>query len=51
VQVQLIDDLLDVSRIITGKLALDMQPVDLAPVIEAALASGTPHGHGQEHRH
>jgi signal transduction histidine kinase len=41
-QVQLIDDLLDVSRIITGKLALDMQPVDLAPVIEAALSSARP---------
>jgi signal transduction histidine kinase/ActR/RegA family two-component response regulator len=41
-QVQLIDDLLDVSRIITGKLPLEMQPVDLAPVIEAALASARP---------
>ena len=28
-QAQLIDDLLDVSRIITGKLRLDVQPVDL----------------------
>ncbi|HEX8236987.1 MAG TPA: ATP-binding protein [Abditibacteriaceae bacterium] len=41
-QVQLIDDLLDVSRIITGKLPLDMQPVDLAPTIEAALSSARP---------
>ena len=35
-QAQLIDDLLDVSRIISGKLRLDVQPVDLPPVIEAA---------------
>ena len=32
-QVQLIDDLLDVSRIVTGKLSMDFQPVDLATVI------------------
>jgi two-component system CheB/CheR fusion protein len=32
-QVQLIDDLLDVSRIVTGKLSMDVQPVDLAMVI------------------
>ncbi|HSE98792.1 MAG TPA: ATP-binding protein, partial [Blastocatellia bacterium] len=36
-QSQLIEDLLDVSRIITGKLRLDVGPVELAPVIEAAL--------------
>lgn len=35
-QSQLIDDLLDVSRIITGKLQIDRAPVDLANVIEAA---------------
>jgi signal transduction histidine kinase len=28
-QVQLIDDLLDVSRIIAGKMRLDVRPVDL----------------------
>ena len=28
-QAQLVDDLLDVSRIITGKLSLDLRPVDL----------------------
>jgi PAS domain S-box-containing protein len=37
-QAQLIDDLLDVSRIITGKLRLDARPVDLAAVVEAAVA-------------
>jgi len=36
-QSQLIDDLLDVSRIITGKLSIDRTRVDLAKVIEAAL--------------
>ncbi len=32
-QVQLIDDLLDVSRIVTGKISTDFRPVDLAMVI------------------
>ncbi len=36
-QSQIIDDILDVSRIITGKLALDLNPIELAPVIEAAV--------------
>ena len=36
-QVQLITDLLDVSRIISGKLHVDAQPVLLAPVLEGAL--------------
>lgn len=36
-QHQLIEDLLDVSRIITGKLRLNVRPVDLAPVISAAI--------------
>ncbi|MGH9945326.1 MAG: sensor histidine kinase [Pyrinomonadaceae bacterium] len=34
---QLINDLLDVSRIVSGKLRLETRPVELAPVIEAAL--------------
>ena len=36
-QRQLIDDLLDISRIITGKLRLDVCPVELAPMIEAVI--------------
>jgi signal transduction histidine kinase/DNA-binding response OmpR family regulator len=36
-QVQLIDDMLDVSRIVTGKMRLDVRPVDLRTVVEAAL--------------
>ncbi|HKH49987.1 MAG TPA: response regulator [Thermoanaerobaculia bacterium] len=41
-QAQLIADLLDVSRIITGKLRLDLQPVELPRIIEAALESVRP---------
>ncbi|MBD1844304.1 PAS domain S-box protein [Cyanobacteria bacterium FACHB-63] len=36
-QAQLIDDLLDISRILRGKLSLDAAPVDLREVIAAAL--------------
>ena len=41
-QAQLIDDLLDVSRITSGKIRLDLAPVDLAMVIDAALAAIQP---------
>jgi PAS domain S-box-containing protein len=41
-QAQLIEDLLDVSRIITGKLRLDVRPLDLLPVIEAAVDAVRP---------
>jgi PAS domain S-box-containing protein len=34
---QLIDDLLDVSRIVAGKLQLEIGPVDLVAVIESAI--------------
>lgn len=36
-QAQLVEDILDVSRMITGKLRLDMEPVDVASVINAAI--------------
>ena len=36
-QARLTDDLLDVSRFAAGKLQLDVRPLDLVPVIEAAL--------------
>ncbi|RKH53884.1 response regulator [Corallococcus sp. AB050B] len=39
VQTQLIEDLLDVSRIITGKMRLEIRPVPPAAFIEAALDS------------
>ena len=41
-QAQLIEDMLDVSRIVTGKLRLDVQPVDLQAVVEAALDAVRP---------
>jgi PAS domain S-box-containing protein len=41
-QSQLIEDLLDVSRILSGKLRLDLQPIDFAPVVEAAVTSVFP---------
>ena len=37
VQEQLIADILDVSRIVTGKLRLDLRPLDLEPVVDAAI--------------
>ncbi|HEY6805331.1 MAG TPA: ATP-binding protein [Pyrinomonadaceae bacterium] len=36
-QARLIDDLLDVSRIITGNLRLELQPLNLATIVEAAV--------------
>src|SRR5690606_3753001 len=39
VQTQLIEDLLDMSRIISGKVRLDVQQVDLQDVVKAAVAS------------
>ena len=39
VQAQLIEDILDVSRVITGKLRLHNAPVDIASVINAAIDS------------
>lgn len=41
-QAKLIEDLLDVSRIVSGKLNLSMQPVDLGAVVEAAVESQRP---------
>jgi signal transduction histidine kinase len=42
VQTQLIEDLLDVSRIIRGKLNLNIHPLNLASVIEAAINTVRP---------
>ena len=41
-QSQLIDDLLDVSRIITGKLRMDVQPADPNAFIDAAVEAVRP---------
>lgn len=37
IQAQLIEDILDVSRIITGKLRIELNPIQITSVIEAAL--------------
>ena len=42
IQEQLIADILDVSRIVTGKLRLELRPIELAPVIDAALDAVRP---------
>jgi CheY-like chemotaxis protein len=39
---QLIDDLVDVSRVVSGKFRLDVRPIDLVPVIRAAVESQRP---------
>lgn len=41
-QNRIIEDILDVSRIITGKLKLDMQPLDFTGVIATALGTVQP---------
>ncbi len=41
-QAQLIDDLLDISRIITGKIRLNVQTVELLSVIEATIDTVRP---------
>ncbi|XHX75682.1 MAG: histidine kinase dimerization/phospho-acceptor domain-containing protein (plasmid) [Stenomitos frigidus ULC029] len=48
-QSQLIDDLLDISRIITGKIRLNVQTVELLAVIEAAIDTVRPYRRCQEH--
>jgi signal transduction histidine kinase/ActR/RegA family two-component response regulator len=47
-QVQIIDDLLDMSRVITGKMRLDVQPVDLCDPIRAAVSAVTPTASARE---
>jgi CheY-like chemotaxis protein len=41
-QAQLIEDLLDVSRIVSGKLRLEMRPVDVGEVVEEAIDTVRP---------
>ena len=41
-QARLVDDLLDVSRIVSGKLELEASNVDLAAIVEAAIDSVRP---------
>ena len=39
---RVIDDLLDVSRIVAGRITMKREPVDIPPVLEAALAGLRP---------
>ncbi len=41
-QTRLIDDLLDMNRIVSGKVRLDVQTTDLGPVIDAAVDAVRP---------
>jgi signal transduction histidine kinase len=41
-QARLIEDLLDVSRIVSGQLSISSEPVDLVPVVRAATESMRP---------
>lgn len=41
-QAQLIDDLLDVSRIVAGKLALEPRPTDLSSVVRSSVQTVSP---------
>ena len=36
-QAQIVDDILDVSRIITGNLYIDLRPLEVVPVVENAI--------------
>jgi PAS domain S-box-containing protein len=49
-QAQLIDDVLDVSRMITGKLRLTVEPVAMESVLRAALTAFVPAAEAKELR-
>jgi signal transduction histidine kinase len=49
-QAQLIDDLLDESRIIAGKVRLDVQQIELRPIVDAAVESVRPAAEAREIR-
>jgi PAS domain S-box-containing protein len=46
-QARLIDDLLDVSRIITGNLRLELHPLSLGPIVDSALDALRPTAHAK----
>ncbi|MCA1561191.1 MAG: hybrid sensor histidine kinase/response regulator [Acidobacteria bacterium] len=46
-QAQLIDDLSDLSRVASGKLRLEMRPMDLASAVRAALEAVRPSAHAK----
>jgi signal transduction histidine kinase/CheY-like chemotaxis protein len=42
VQTQLVDDLLDASRIVTGRMSIEVKDVPLRPILEAAIETVLP---------
>ena len=42
IQVQLIDDILDTARVMSGKLRIELEPVDFAEIVRAAVDSQRP---------
>ena len=46
-QARLVEDVLEVSRIVCGKVRLNLSPVDLPAVIDAALTSARPNAAGK----
>ena len=49
-QARLIDDMLDVSRIVLGKFQVDLQPTRISDVVEAALTTARPFAAGRQVR-
>ncbi|HEX6177633.1 MAG TPA: ATP-binding protein, partial [Thermoanaerobaculia bacterium] len=49
-QARLIDDMLDVSRIVLGKFQVDLRPVKMADIVEAALTTARPVANEREVR-
>jgi PAS domain S-box-containing protein len=47
-QTQIVEDLLDISRIASGNLRLDVQRLNVGEVIEAAIAAVLPSAHAKE---
>jgi CheY-like chemotaxis protein/two-component sensor histidine kinase len=47
-QLQIIEDLLDSARIITGKLRIELELIDLVPVLDAALDTVRPMAEAKE---
>ena len=41
-QARLVDDLLDMARIVTGKLSLNVEPIEIAAVVEGAIDAVRP---------
>jgi len=47
---RLVDDLLDVGRVVTGKILLEREPLDLAELARRTVATFTAAGKTQQHR-